>query len=75
MFLGQDVRGPFDTMDTVTTAPVPFLNRILSRKRSPYLSDAQACNATFYPVFLDPESSTSAEDYAAALDEFLCHCR
>ena len=74
-YLGQDVNGPFDTIDCLATAPVPFLNRILSRKPSRYLQNASSCNQTFYPVFYDPESENAADDYQSALDEFLCHCR
>ena len=57
------------------TAPIPFLNRVLSRKSSPYLASAASCNMTFYPVFYDPESETSADDYEDALAVYVAHCR
>ena len=75
LYHGQNVKGPFGTLDSLVTAPISFLNRILSRKRSPYLASATSCNMTFYPVFMDPESTTSADDYEAALLAFVSHCR
>ena len=75
MYKGQDVNGPFGTMDSLVISPIPFLNRILSRRPSPYLASASSCNRTFYPVLFDPDSSSSADDYESALAAFVTHCR
>lgn len=75
LYKGQDVNGPFGTLDSLVTAPISFLNRILSRRPSSYLASASSCNMTFYPVFMDPESLTCSEDYDAALKVFVTHCR
>ena len=71
----QNMRGPFDTMDSLVSHSLSFCNRVLSRRTTDFLPNARLCNLTFYPVIGGDDDENSSEIYAASLKEYLDHCR
>ena len=75
LIAGQDPMGPYETLKSLTTRPLIFLNRILNRKSNPFLTDAASCHKTFYPVVELSGDESDAETYARSLAEYHDHCR
>ena len=70
----QDIHGPYDLLDQTTSHTCSFLNRLLGRRSSDYLTDASVCDYTYYPPILGetPEDAAATHE---AWQAFVEHCR
>ena len=74
MLLIQDIHGPYDMMEKTCSHACSFLNRLLGRRSSDYLTDASVCDFTYYPP-IQGESSDDAASTYEAWQTFIEHCR
>ena len=74
LLLIQDVNGPYDMLEKTTSHACSFLNRLLGRRSSDYLTEASVCDYTYYPP-IQGESSEDAASTYEAWQAFIEHCR
>ena len=69
----QDVAGPYTLLEKLVRHPVSFLNRLLGRRSTRFLTEARLCNYTFYPPLLAAEGE-AREITLKAWRDFVAHC-
>ena len=69
----QQVAGPYKLLESLVQHPVSFLNRILGRRSSRFLTEAHQCNFTFYPPLLASDGD-AREITLSAWRDFIKHC-